>query len=260
MDKQQLKTHLDALYLQYNTADFIPNDPISLPHRFTKLQDIEIIGFWVSMLAWGRRVQIIKSGERLIELMDNAPHDFIINHEEKDRKRFLDFKHRTFQPLDALYFLEYLQYYYTNNDSLETAFSDHLTEKDEDIEPALIAFKKQFFSLPNAPKRTQKHVASPATKSTCKRLCMFLRWMVRKDDSGVDFGLWKKIGTHQLMMPLDVHVERIGRRFGLISRKQRDWKTVVELTSNLRKLDANDPVKYDFSLFGLGVLEQNPLP
>ncbi len=240
----------------HNQPNFIEDDPIGLPHQFTQLQDIEIIGFWVAMLAWGRRSSIIKSGKRLIEWMDGAPYDFIKNHQEQDRARFEQFKHRTFQPIDALYFLEYLQQYYQHHESLETAFSQHLGEEDIDIEKALIGFHKGFFSLPNAPHRTRKHIATPARKSTCKRLCMFLRWMVRQDAQGVDFGLWKSIQPRQLLMPLDVHVERVGRQLGLIERKQRDWKTVLELTARLRELDAEDPVKYDFALFGSGVLEK----
>lgn len=244
---------------EFNQKEFIANDPISLPHQFSKLQDIEIIGFWVAMLAWGKRSMIINSGKKLIELMDGAPHDFILNHEEKDRERFLNFKHRTFQPLDGLYFLEFLQHFYKQHNSLETAFSQHMQEEDEDIENALIGFHNLFFSLPDAPKRTRKHIASPAKKSTCKRLCMFLRWMVRQDDKGVDFGLWKDIKPSQLLMPLDVHVDRIGRRYGLITRKQNDWKTVLELTHNLKKIDPLDPVKFDFALFGIGVLEKDTL-
>lgn len=252
-----LPNFLEEKAAEFNHPDFIQDDPISLPHQFTKLQDIEIIGFWVAMLAWGRRTMIINSGKKLIELMDNAPHDFIINHEEKDREKFLSFKHRTFQPMDTLYFLEFLQWYYQNNHSLETAFSQHLSPTDETIEKALIGFNELFFSLPDAPNRTRKHVATPKRKSTCKRLCMFLRWMVRKDNKGVDFGLWDTLQTSQLLMPLDVHVDRIARRFNLIERKQTDWRTVLELTANLRKIDPQDPVKFDFALFGIGVLEKD---
>lgn len=255
-DPTALRDWLNEQVELHNKPNFIQDDPIGLPHQFTQLQDIEIIGFWVAMLAWGRRSSIIKSGQRLIELMDGAPYDFIKNHEEKDRARFEDFKHRTFQPLDALYFLEFLQQYYQQNTSLETAFSEHLTTESETIEAALIGFHEGFFSLPDAPHRTKKHIATPVRKSTCKRLCMFLRWMVRHDDKGVDFGLWKAIQPSQLLMPLDVHVERVGRQLGLIERKQRDWKTVLELTERLRELDAKDPVKYDFALFGSGVLEK----
>jgi len=200
---------------------------------------------------------IIKNANRLFEYMDNSPYDFIINHEEKDRKRFLDFKHRTFQPTDTLYFLEFLQWYYRQNESLETAFSKNINTGDENIKNALIGFHNLFFSLEDAPHRTKKHVATPERKSTCKRLNMFLRWMVRQDDNGVDFGIWKEIKPSQLMIPIDVHVDRIARQLGLLSRKQRDWKAVEEITSNLKVYDAGDPVKYDFSLFGYGVMESS---
>lgn len=257
MSFKNLKAHLERCVEKFNCPDFIPDDPISIPHQFDKLQDIEIIGFWVSILAWGQRKTIINSAQKLIDLMGGTPHDFILNHSEKDRAKFLDFKHRTFQPTDTLYFLEFLQQYYRTNNSLEHAFAQHLKPKDQTIKNALIGFRELFFSLPDAPQRTQKHIASPARNSSCKRLNMFLRWMVRKDSNGVDFGLWHHIHSSQLLMPLDVHVERVARRLGLIQRKQRDWKTVEELTTNLRQFDPDDPVKYDFALFGMGVLEKN---
>lgn len=257
MSLLKLKPFLDNAVDRFNKPDFIDNDPISIPHRFTKLQDIEITAFWVSMLAWGQRKTIINSANRLIDLMDGAPHDFILNHEEQDRARFVDFKHRTFQYTDTLYFLEFLQWYYKNNESMEYAFSQHLQVNDMHVGNVLIGFQDLFFSLPDAPRRTRKHIATPARKSSCKRLNMFLRWMVRKDNNGVDFGLWDTIKPSQLMIPLDVHVERIARHLGLLTRKQRDWKAVEELTSNLRLLDAEDPVKYDFALFGIGVLEKD---
>lgn len=253
VNNKDLKKQLDLLVKKYNQPNFIENDPISIPHRFSKLQDIEIIGFWVAMLAWGQRITIINKSNELLELMDNAPYDFIMNHEETDLKRFLNWKHRTFQPTDTLYFLDFFKRYYKENESLETAFSQFLKPNDTQVENALIGFNQLFFNHENAPKRTQKHIATPARKSTCKRLNMFLRWMVRKDESGVDFGLWKSIKTTQLLMPLDVHVDRVGRHFGLIERKQTDWKTVLELTENLKQFDKNDPVKYDYALFGLGV-------
>lgn len=207
------------------------------------------------MLSWGLRKTIINNGQKLIDLMDGAPYDFIINHQEKDRKRFLNFKHRTFNDIDALYFLEYFQNYYTQHESLENAF---LLETDDfDLEASLIQFHNQFFSLVDAPKRTRKHVANPAKKSTAKRINMFLRWMVRKDDKGVDFGVWKHIPTASLMIPLDVHVDKVARKLGLLTRKQTDWLSVVELTKNLRKFDPIDPVKYDYALFGIGILEKN---
>jgi uncharacterized protein (TIGR02757 family) len=255
-----LNTFLNECVEKYNRPQFIENDPISIPHRFSKLQDIEITAFWTAMLAWGQRKTIINSANRLFALMDNAPHDFIVNHQESDLKRFLDFKHRTFQPTDTLYFIHFLQYFYKKNNSLEQAFLQNLITPDvsevQTIEKALIGFHNLFFNLPEAPQRTRKHVATPLSKSTCKRLCMFMRWMVRKDDMGVDFGLWKTIKPTQLLMPLDVHVERHARRLGLIERSQTDWQTVLELTENLRQFDASDPVKYDFALFGLGIEEK----
>lgn len=251
-----LKSFLDEAALRYNTPDFISSDPISVPHRFSRLQDREIMGFWAATLAWGQRKTIIQSATRLVELMDNAPYDFMVNHEETDRARFEDFKHRTFQATDSLWFLEYLQQFYRQNASLETAFARHLNATDETVENALRGFHDDFFAHPDAPERTRKHVATPARGSTCKRLNMFLRWMVRYDDAGVDFGLWREISPAQLLIPLDVHVDRVARRLGLLKRPQTDWQAVLELTSSLRAMDGTDPVKYDFALFGLGVLEK----
>ena len=251
-----LRDFLDAAVRRYNTPDFIPNDPISIPHRFSLLQDREIVGFWTAILAWGQRKTIIQSAERLVRLMDGAPFDFILNHAETDRKRFLDFKHRTFQATDTLYFLEFFQNFYRKHASLEHAFARHLQPGDDTVENALIGFHRDFFDHPWAPGRTRKHVATPERGSTCKRLNMFLRWMIRHDAAGVDFGLWKNIQPPQLLMPLDVHVERVARRFGLLQRPQTDWIAVLELTENLRAFDPEDPVKYDFALFGMG-LEQN---
>ncbi len=255
MNISKTKEILDFYYKKYNTIEFIKDDPISIPHRFSTKQDIEISAFWTSVIAWGRRNMIMKNATRLFDLMDNAPYDFIINHEEKDREKFLDFKHRTFQPTDTLYFLEFLQWYYRNNESLENAFSNYLKPDDNSIESALVGFHNLFFSLEDAPHRTKKHIPTPLRKSTCKKLNMFLRWMVRKDDNGVDFGIWKSIKPSQLMIPIDVHVDRIARQLGLLTRKQRDWKAVEEITANLKLYDADDPVKYDFALFGYGVME-----
>lgn len=254
-----LKVFLDEMSDYYNGPDFIEKDPISIPRKFSQLQDIEIIGFWVAMLAWGQRVTIINNANRLIDLMDGAPHEFILQHEEKDRARFAGFKHRTFQYTDTLYFLEFLQWYYREYSSLEDAFSRHLTAQSDTVEPALRGFHELFFSLEHAPQRTRKHIATPARNSTCKRLNMFLRWMVRQDDKGVDFGLWKQIRPRQLLMPLDVHVDRVARKYGLIERKQTDWRTVLELTEKLRAFEPEDPVKYDFALFGLGVLRADEM-
>lgn len=256
MKASELKIYLNQCVEQFNRPTFIPDDPISIPHQFTKLQDIEIMGFWVSMLAWGQRKTIINKANELISLMDGAPYDFILNHEEKDRARFETFKHRTFQYTDTLYFLHFFQHYYRQADSLERAFSKYLSPEAEHIGPALVGFHEDFFALPDAPRRTRKHIATPARKSSCKRLNMFLRWMVRKDDKGVDFGLWDTIQPKQLLMPLDVHVDRVARQFSLLKRKQRDWQAVLELTASLRAFDPADPVKYDFALFGMGVLEK----
>jgi len=253
----ELKNLLDQYVNTYNVPGFITNDPISIPHRYSRKEDIEITAFWTSMLAWGQRVTIINKATELFSMMGDSPYDFIVNHNEEDRKPFLDFKHRTFQPTDTLYFLEFFQQFYRQNESLEFGFSQFIQSDSPDISPALSGFHELFFNLPDSPQRTRKHVATPVRKSTCKRLNMFLRWMVRQDKMGVDFGIWKNIKPAQLMIPLDVHVERIARKFGLIKRKQRDWKTVVELTAQLRKFDANDPAKYDFALFGYGVEEKS---
>ncbi len=237
----------------FNRPGFIADDPISIPHQFTDNQDIEIMGFWISMLSWGQRKTIINKGNELVHLMDGQPYQFILNHREEDRKRFENFKHRTFQYTDTLYFLEFFQQFYWENESLETAFSRFLKADATDIEPALIGFHNLFFSLDSAPHRTRKHVSTPARNSRCKRLNMFLRWMVRKDGAGVDFGIWNSIQPSQLLMPLDIHVEKVARHLGLLKRKQNDWKAVLELTENLRKFDPLDPVKYDFALFGCSV-------
>jgi len=251
----RLKEYLDEKVDLYNNTDFIKNDPISIAHKFTKLQDIEIIGFWTAMLSWGLRKTIINKGIELCNLMDNSPYDFVLNHSEIEKKAFLNFKHRTFNSEDALYFLEFFKDFYSREESLEKAFRPDVT-KSFNIYESLITFHKHFFSLSHAPKRTQKHIANPYRKSTAKRINMFLRWMVRKDDKGVDFGLWKTISPSELKIPLDVHVDRIARSLGLVKRRQTDWLTVVELTDTLKTFDPADPVKYDFALFGIGVREK----
>lgn len=247
-DTAELKKFLDAKVTEVNRLDFIVDDPICIPKKYLLRQDIEIAAFWTAMLAWGQRVTIINKCTELFGLMGDSPYEFIVNHSEKDRKRFENFKHRTFQYTDTLYFLEFLQSYYKSSETLEKLFVGH-----EDMKAGLSSFHDAFFDSPLAPHRTRKHVATPARKSTCKRLNMFLRWMVRDDEAGVDFGLWKKIQSSQLMMPLDVHVERVGRALGLLKRKQRDWTAVEELTAALRNLDPEDPVRYDYALFGIGV-------
>jgi uncharacterized protein (TIGR02757 family) len=254
MDFSSLADLLNAKADQYNRPSFIERDPISIPHRFSRKQDIEIMGFWSAVLAWGQRPVILKKSTELVTLMDGAPYDFIRNHEETDLKRFLSFKHRTFNATDALYFLHFFHQYYQNHDSLEDAFlSDPASASAETVEAALIGFHDRFCCDPFFPDRTRKHIATPARNSSCKRLLMFLRWMVRQDDRGVDFGLWTRLRPEQLVMPIDVHVNRVARKLGLLTRPQTDWKAALELTQTLRQFDANDPVLYDFALFGLGV-------
>lgn len=258
----QLRDFLNEKAWQYNNIKFIESDPISIPHRFNLKQDIEIAAFFAATLAWGQRVTIIDKCNELLAMMDNKPHEFMLHHQLNDLKPFTKFKHRTFNATDALYFIERLSTYYRTHTSLEEAFVQNLNliqppmAKEFLIEQALIQFNKMFFDLPDAPARTQKHVSTPARKSACKRLNMFLRWMVRQDARGVDFGIWKQISPSQLVCPCDVHVERVARKFKLISRKGMNWQTAMELTANLRKLNATDPVLYDFALFGMGVMER----
>jgi uncharacterized protein (TIGR02757 family) len=247
------KTYLDKLVRKYNAPEFIPNDPICIPHLFSKQQDIEIMGFFAAIFAWGNRTTIINKCKELIRRMDNSPHDFVLHHSDDDLKRLLGFKHRTFNDTDLLYVLSFFKHWYTHNTSLETAFTSGISKTDSTIEHGLNAFRNTFFDQKDVPNRTKKHVASPQQNSACKRINMYLRWMVRADQQGVDFGIWKQIKTSQLVCPLDVHVQRVAIHLGLLNREQSDWKAAIELTENLKKLDKNDPVKYDFALFGLGV-------
>jgi uncharacterized protein (TIGR02757 family) len=253
MPIEDLKFFLDKKVNQFNRSEFIQNDPISLPHRFSKKQDIEIAAFFAAVLAWGQRITVLNKCSALLQMMDNDPYNFILHHRDDDLKPFTQFKHRTFNATDTLYFIEFLQTHYREHTSLENLFA--VAPADLTTEKGLINFHNTFFSLPNYPTRTKKHIATPERNSTCKRLSMFLRWMVRDDKIGVDFGIWKTIKPSQLVCPCDVHVERVARHLKLITRKQTDWQTVLELTTNLRKLDSQDPVKYDFALFGLGVEE-----
>jgi uncharacterized protein (TIGR02757 family) len=275
---ENIKIFLDSKVAQYNRPEFIPNDPVSIPHLFTKKQDIEIMGLWASVLAWGQRVTIINKCRELITLIDGAPYDFIMNHEETDLKKLLHFKHRTFNDVDTLYFISFFKHHYSIHDSLETAFippnnaslsvilsdSEGSSTSDINANPShsktieiyLNHFRSYFISTPNFPNRTKKHISSPAQKSTCKRLNMFLRWMVRKDNCGVDFGIWNQIKPVDLICPCDLHVDRVARKLNLITRKQTDWETALELTDRLREFDPVDPVKYDFALFGLGIEEK----
>lgn len=249
--KDRVAELLEQKFRQYNRQSFIPHDPIAIPHQFNKLADIEIAGFFAATFAWGNRTTILNKSRELLQLMDNAPHQFITQHREKDLKKLLAFKHRTFQSTDLLYFIQFLRHHYLQHRSLESAFD----RQSANMKARLSAFHDYFFSLSNAPDRTRKHVASPQRGSTCKRLNMFLRWMVRKDKMGVDFGIWKTIKPSELICPIDVHVARVSRKLGLIERKQSDWGTAIELTESLKAFDAIDPVKYDFALFSLGVDE-----
>lgn len=256
MKQQKLKEFLDKKVEEYNQPFFIESDPVRIPHLFTKKQDIEIAGFFAAIFAWGNRTTIINKSMELMRRMDMAPHDFCLNHRPKDLKNLLGFKHRTFNDTDLLYFIEFFRYHYSKHDSLEYAFLTSISHPGENTEKSLVGFREYFFSLEDVPGRTRKHVSSPAANSTCKRLSMFLRWMVRKDDHGVDFGIWQRIYPSQLICPIDLHVARVARRFNLLQRRPIDWLAALELTRYLRSLDSEDPVKYDFALFGLGVMEK----
>ncbi len=252
-----MKSYLDQLVSRYNQPGFITLDPISIPREYSKKQDIEIAGFIAAMLAWGQRKTIINKCREFFSMMDNTPYDFILNHSDAELKPFLNFRHRTFNPTDALYFISFFKWHYQRYASLEDGFIPSPVYPS--MEMRLNHFFNHFFSLPDHPVRTYKHIPSPTRNSACKRMNMFLRWMVRKDKAGVDFGLWSQISPSELICPCDLHVDRVARRLGLISRKQTDWKTAIELTENLKKLDPDDPVKYDFALFGLGIEERYPL-
>jgi len=254
--KDDLKIFLNSKVDSYNQPSFIKDDPICIPHLFTKKQDIEIAGLFAALFAWGNRTTIINKSKELMNRMDNAPHGFILQHEEKDLKKIIGFKHRTFNDTDLLYFIEFLKKHYSSFSSLESAFTNQLKKEDADIEQALNGFYTYFFSLEHVPGRTRKHIASPEKNSSCKRLNMFLRWMVRKDKQGVDFGIWENISPAQLICPIDVHVARVAKRLSLLERKPVDWQAAQELTAYLRTLDPMDPVKYDFALFGIGVMEK----
>ncbi|RQO29979.1 TIGR02757 family protein [Taibaiella sp. KBW10] len=257
MDKKHfegVKKLLDNKFETYHQASFITKDPVSVPHRFSKQQDIEIAAFFAAILAWGNRTMIINNCNRILQMMDHAPHDFILHHEEQDLKPLYAFAHRTFNGTDLLHCIAFFKQHFTTAQSLETAFMPQ-GKPPADVATALIHFHHSFFDIADAPERTRKHIASPAKKSACKRLNMFLRWMIRKD-SPVDFGLWHFLSPAQLICPLDTHVSDVSRRLGLIHRKQNDWQTALELTYALQQFDPLDPVKYDYALFALGVEER----
>lgn len=252
MTRNELKIFLDKKVDEYNQPFFITTDPIVIPHQFTTRQDIEIAAFFAATFAWGNRTTIIAKCRELMQLMDMQPWKFCMEKTEAGLRRLLHFRHRTFNPTDLLYFIDFFHHHYSRHESLETAFTMH----GPGIENMLNGFHSYFFSLEDAPARTRKHVASPGRNSSCKRLNMFLRWMVRQDDRGVDFGLWKKISASELVCPLDLHVARVARHFGLLRRNQTDWTAASELTMALREFDPADPAKYDFALFALGISEK----
>ncbi|WP_417858717.1 TIGR02757 family protein [Xanthomarina gelatinilytica] len=252
MKQTELKEFLDVKVLEYNRPEFIESDPIQIPHLFNKKEDIEISGFLTATIAWGNRKSIINNAKRMMEYMDHSPFDFVKNHQEQDLQSLLPFVHRTFNGTDFITFVKGLQHIYNNHHGLEQVFS--VANKQTSLQAAIHHFKKVFFEIEHQP-RTQKHVSDPLKNSAAKRINMFLRWMVRTDQSGVDFGIWKTLSPSQLSCPLDVHSGNVARKLGLLKRKQNDAKALRELDENLRILDATDPVKYDFALFGLGVFE-----
>ncbi len=254
-DQHPLKSFLNRKVILYNNSSFIKDDPICIPRSFTKKQDIEVAGFFAAIFSWGNRTTIINKSKELMHLMDNDPHAFCLTHSDKDLKNLLHFKHRTFNATDLLYFISFFKMHFLKNESLENAFTQWMNKNDKTVENGIAGFYNYFFSLPDIPERTRKHIASPLKNSSCKRINMFLRWMVRSDDKGVDFGIWKNISPSQLICPVDVHVARVATELNLMQRQPINWQTALELTAYLRTLDEADPVKYDFALFGTGVME-----
>lgn len=251
----ELKGLLDEKVALYNRPAFIEKDPVCIPHQFTKKQDIEISALFAAVLAWGNRTSIINSCNKIMGNMDNAPYQFITQHKETDLKRFLPFAHRTFNTTDLLYFIEFLSWHYAKSDTLEDAFVPGKRCEGQNVKAALIHFNHYFFSIEH-PERTRKHVATPERNSACKRLNMYLRWMVRRDNKRVDFGIWNKIKPAQLVCPLDVHVARVAHRLGLLPTDKADWNNAELLTLQLAELNPADPAIYDYALFGLGMAER----
>jgi uncharacterized protein (TIGR02757 family) len=251
---KEVKELLDEKYFQFNNTSFIQTDPISIPHQFSKKEDVEIAGLLVATIAWGQRTSIISNGNKLMRLMNDEPYEFIMNFSKKDSIRFEGFVHRTFNSVDCVFFLNSLKNIYAKHGGLENAFSGKISKDEKDVKNAITNFRELFLSIPHQ-SRSDKHVSNPSAKSSAKRLCMFLRWMVRKDKHGVDFGIWKSINSSQLCLPLDLHTGNVSRKLGLLTRAQNDWQAVEEITTVLRSFDKKDPIKYDFSLFGLGAFE-----
>lgn len=253
MNQQDLKDFLDEKVALYNNPSFIEADPIQIPHQFSRKEDIEIAGFLTATISWGNRKMIIQNASKMMELLEHSPYDFVMNHQENDLKSFENFVHRTFNSVDLHQFIKSLKHIYQNYDGLENVLSIKDTSRNYQI--AIHHFKQLFFEIPNHI-RTQKHISDPLKNSAAKRINMFLRWMVRNDNAGVDFGIWKTHNPANLSCPLDVHSGNVARKLGILKRAQNDWKALEELDKKLRKLDKNDPVKYDFALFGLGVFEK----
>lgn len=241
---------LDEAADLYNRPAFIENDPVSVPHRFFLKEDIEIAGFISAVFAWGKRSTSISKANEILQLMDDTPYDFISHSSDQEYKRFEHFVHRTFQSVDALYFINGIKSFYRKYGSLEDFFAPRL--RTQDMRSTLHDFKAEFFSLPHF-QRTEKHLPDPYKGSAAKRMNMFLRWMIRDDHRGVDFGIWRDIDPAILKLPLDVHSGRVARKLGLLMRKQNDWKAVEEVSSSLSLINPKDPIVYDFALFGLGV-------
>jgi uncharacterized protein (TIGR02757 family) len=244
-----LKPFLDEKADLYNRPNFIASDPIQIPHQFEKKEDIEIIAFIIATIAWGNRTSIIKNGEKLVKIMGNSPHEFILNY---DSDKDFDFVHRTFNSQDLSFFFSSLHHIYQKG-TLESTF------KSDNQIPGILgrisSFRKEFLTTPHE-SRSEKHISNPLKNSSAKRLCMFLRWMVRDDNKGVDFGIWPSISKKELHLPLDVHTGNVARKLGLLKRTQNDWKAVAEIQEKLILMDPNDPCKYDFALFGLGAFEK----
>ena len=253
MNARELKQFLDYKSDEFNRPEFISSDPVQIPHRFSKKEDIEISGFLTATIAWGQRKSIIKNSLELMQLMDEAPFEFVMNHKDKDLIKLQKFVHRTFNSSDLICFVQALRNLNKRHQGMENIFQQHA--ENHSLQRAIHQFKQVFFELPH-PARTEKHVSDPLSGSAAKRINMFLRWMVRRDNRGVDLGIWKSLSPSQLSCPLDVHSGQVARKLGLLTRTQNDAKALVELDANLRRLDAEDPVKYDFALFGLGVFEK----
>jgi uncharacterized protein (TIGR02757 family) len=252
LEKKELKEFLDEKVEKYNRLDFIEHDPISIPHRFTDKEDIEISGFLAATIAWGNRTMILRNANRMMNYLDDSPYDFIMNHSDDELDRISTVIHRTFNAADFVYFIKALRHIYKEQNGLEGIFNQYRTQ--DSLQPAIHQFRNMFFELPHD-RRTMKHISDPFKGSAAKKINMYLRWMIRKDTKGVDFGIWKSISPSILSCPLDIHSGNVARKLGLLTRKQNDTKAVSELDSNLRDMDMNDPVKYDFALFGLGVFE-----